>query len=115
MTYIEVILAIILGAAANILIKLSGQDTSTSYSIANFTKLLTNRALLAGIALFVISFPFYTLAIQKLHVNIGFPLITSATFFIIAIASIIVFKHPLTTANILGMLLIIAGLWFVAK
>lgn len=115
MTYLIVALAIILGALANIFIKLGGQGMPSVNSIQSLITIATNRNLLIGILLFIISFPFYTLAIQRLHINIGFPLITSLTFFIIALASFFVFKHPLTTGNLFGILLIIAGLWFVAK
>ncbi|MBI4268509.1 cation transporter [Candidatus Uhrbacteria bacterium] len=110
MPYLSLTIAIIAGALGNILIKIGSKGLSE-----NPLAILSSPLSLLGIAFLVASFPFYSQVLQRLPLSLAFPLVTSATFILVAGASVFVFKEPLTFTHFLGMLLVIAGLFLVAQ
>lgn len=110
MPYFSLAIAILAGTFGNIFIKLGGSGASS-----NPLAILGQPWTLAGVALLTGSFPFYSIVIQKLPLSLAFPLITSTTFVLVILISYFFLKEPLTLVNILGILLLIAGLFLAAQ
>lgn len=115
-TPLVVLIAILAGAIGNTLVKVgSAQVPPFSLEPSVILKLISNPALMGGVFLLVASFPLYAAALQRLPLSTAFPLITSLTFVIAALLSWFFLKESLTLTNILGILLLIASLWLIAK
>lgn len=110
MPYFALAIAILAGTFGNILIKLGSAGASS-----NPLAIVSQPATLAGLALLTGSFPFYSMVIQKLPLSLAFPLVTSTTFVLVVLISYFFLKEPLTIVNILGILLLIAGLFLVSQ
>ena len=114
-TIFLIAISILAGAFGNILIKIGSKNLPTVIDGTIVQKVLTNPSLVVGVLLMAAMFPFYTLALQRMSLSVAFPLITSSTFLVVALISYFFLKEPLTFVNILGILLLIAGLWLVAQ
>lgn len=110
MPLIPLVIAILAGTFGNILMKLGSKNLPESP-----LSILSSPLSLLGIALLAISFPFYSMVIQKLPLSVAFPLVTSSTLVLVVVISYFFLKEPLTFVNIFGILLLIAGLFLVAQ
>lgn len=113
-TFLFTALAILGGAFGNILIKLSAKNIPQGFSFENILKIFTQPLLLFGILLMIGSFPFYSLALQRLPLSVGVPILLIGTFIVVLIASFFFLKEPLTLANWIGIIVLIVGLWLVS-
>jgi multidrug transporter EmrE-like cation transporter len=114
-TAILVIVAIASGAIGNLLIKLSSKGMPETLSLATFGKMATNPMLLLGILFLAGSFPAYSLVLQRLPLSLGFPLVQNLAFVTLLILSYFFLKESLTFVNLLGILLLIVGLFLAAS
>ncbi len=115
-TSLLVIIAILGGAVGNTLIKMgTSQIPALSFEMTTISRAISNPSLVVGLILLLASFPLYTASLQRLPLNVAFPLITSGTFVIAAILSYFFLKESLTLVNIAGIFLLIIGLWLVSK
>jgi|GEM_PF-1009155 len=114
-TFLFVTLAILGGSIGNILIKLSAKNLPQTFSFDTVLKIFTQPLFLLGILLMVGSFPFYSLALQRLPLNVGVPILLIGTFIVVLVASYFFFHEPLTLTNWLGIIVLILGLLLVAQ
>lgn len=111
--YLILIGTILLNAAANILIKAGmRQSPENNFSLWNA---VLNPGVIAGAICFGLSFLLYCYILSKMHLSIAYPIITSACFLLVVFFSYLLFKEKLLLIQIIGFLLIIVGIWFVAK
>ena len=115
-SWIAIIIAVAAGALGNVLIKAGTQKLpAVSWNPSTLGQLLTNPYVLGGILLMVATFPFYSMVLQRMSLAVAFPLMTSAMFILATILSHFIFKDALTGMNILGIFIVILGLWLVAR
>jgi len=110
-TFFLAFIAIASGAVGNLLIKLSSKDIPQTLSLDTFGKIFTSPMLLFGILFLVGSFPVYALVLQRLPVSFGFPLVQNLAFVALLVLSFFFLKEQLTFINLLGILLLIVGLF----
>ena len=67
--------------------------------------------LMGGLVLFGISFLVYLFALSKFQLNIVYPVLVSAGIVLIALASWALFKESLSLLQVLGIILIIFGIF----
>jgi len=113
-TALLVIVAIASGAIGNLLIKLSAKSMPQTLNADALGKIATNPMLLLGILFLVGSFPAYSLVLQRLPLSLGFPLVQNLAFVTLLILSFFFLKESLTFINLLGILLLIVGLFLAA-
>jgi len=113
-TVILVVIAIASGAIGNLLIKLSAKGMPETLSLETFGKMATNPMLLVGILFLAGSFPAYSLVLQRLPLSLGFPLVQNLAFVTLLVLSYFFLKEQLTPLNLLGILLLIVGLFLAA-
>lgn len=113
MSSVILIAAYILFTVSGILLMKIGTGKGLALSLAhgNF-KLEFNVILLCGILCYVISFILYIFLISKYNLSYIVPLTTSIVYILIFIVSLSVFKEAVTVTNIIGFLLVIAGVVF---
>ena len=110
-TFFLAFIAIASGAVGNLLIKLSSKDIPQTLSLDTFGKIFTSPMLLFGILFLVGSFPVYALVLQRLPVSFGFPSVQNLAFVALLVLSFFFLKEQLTFINLLGILLLIVGLF----
>lgn len=114
--YFLLALAIVLNAMANIVLKwaMRGQAGAAGQGTAVIKGLLNNYWAWGGIALFGLAFVLYSVVLTKINLSIAYPVMTSLGLVIISVVSVLFFKEVITNWQMVGLLLIIIGVWLVS-
>ncbi|MGE5422383.1 MAG: DMT family transporter [Ignavibacteriales bacterium] len=114
--YLLLALAIVFNALANIVLKwaMRGQAGVNETGASIIKGLLTNYWAWGGIALFGLAFVLYSVVLTKINLSIAYPVMTSMGLVIISIVSVLTFKEVITSWQLVGLVLIIAGVWLVS-
>ena len=115
MGYLYLALALILNAAANVLLKIGAGQLGPLDAPDLVGRLLTNYHLLAGLALFALNVVFYAAALTRLNLSIAYPVMTAGGVLIVVSVSFFFLKEPLAPAQMLGLLLLVAGILLVTR
>ncbi|MFH0852557.1 MAG: hypothetical protein V1845_03060 [bacterium] len=118
--YVLVAANIIFLAAAELLLKKGmAVQGAMDISFANlwnaFLLIFKNFYILGGLALLVFGFVTWLLTLSRLNLNIIYPITASLNLIAIVIASSVIFKESLNFAQILGVALIIGGIFLLTK
>lgn len=113
MGYIFLILAMSLNAFANIMLKLGSGNLSAFKSLAFFDAIVKNQLFFLGLFCFALNVVFYSLALSKIPLSIGYPVMMGGGLAIIAVVSTTVLKENLTALQGLGLLLLFAGAFLI--
>jgi multidrug transporter EmrE-like cation transporter len=115
-TLLLLLFAILGNASANILIKAGANRIGPTDGLANFIlKAVTSPAIICGAILFVVVLGAYSAVLVKVPLSVAYPLMTSLGFIIVVLASSIFFKESIHPLQVVGMVLILFGLWLVAR
>ncbi len=114
-----VLTGVMLNAAAQLLLKAGSRAiTDVSFSLANTWTLAARMALnppiLGGLALYVISVVFWILALSRVDVSVAYPML-SIGYIVSALAGWLLFSEALSAARVAGIVVIILGVWLVAR
>jgi len=118
--YLFLAISICITVSAQLLIKrgvlsLGDLDFSISNVFNLIPKIAQNIWLLSGLFLFAVSFFLWLFIISRLKLSIAYPISTSLSFCFIILASWFIFKEQLLPIQILGIIIIIVGIFLVAK
>ena len=97
MWYFFLILALLLNAIANILLKISSEKVIKFHSLLD---IITNFTLIMWICLFALNVIFYFFALSKINLSIAYPIMTVWWIIIITLFSSFFFKEQLSTMQI---------------
>ncbi|MDI6817627.1 MAG: SMR family transporter [Actinomycetota bacterium] len=78
-------------------------------------KAAVSPAILLGIAFFGSALIAYSFVLSKINLSIAYPVMTSIGFLIVITASALFFKETITIIQMAGFILILAGVWLVAR
>lgn len=110
MVYLIFLLYVAASALGMVLIKYGGRFSG--FQLGNHTVSLQVHSLFViGILLYVLSFILWIYILQKFQLSFISPVAYGLTFISIAILSIIVFKESMTILQIVGIVLIISGVF----
>ena len=119
---ISLVAALLFIAVMNLLMKAgantleSQQQGGAGMSLLGMVKTaLTNPWILGAMLCGILNFITYTFALKKFSVSTAFPIMISVSCVIIAIGAAVFFSERLNTWQIVGMGLILAGVWMVAS
>lgn len=108
------LLAIILNAVANILIKASAIKQNID-DPSGYLKSFLNPFLISGLASFALALVAYRFVLgHGMKLSIAYPIMTTAGFAIVILASKIFFHEDLNLVQWIGIALLAAGIWLVA-
>jgi len=115
-TILALLVSVITASAAQIFLKkgvLNFTDLELSFSglLKLFTSIFQNKWLFLGSLLFIFSFIFYLFVLSKLQLNLAYPVMVSAGIVLVAIGSWIFFQEQVSQWQILGIFLIIFGIF----
>jgi len=114
--YIILIAAIVFNAVANILIK-AGMNKigKTDNMVILFKKAISQPALLAGIFSFGLALVAYSFVLTKLNLSIAYPVMVSMGLIVVVLASRFLLNESISLLQVFGFVLIISGVWMVAR
>ena len=118
MVYLILAIAIILNAFANILIKIGMNKIGVFESFNAFHLILAmfkSVYVLIGIISFAFALVSYSYVLNKINLSIAYPLMTSIGFILVVSFSIFFLSEKLVPLQILGLFLILTGVWLVAS
>jgi len=115
-TILALLVSVITASTAQIFLKkgvLNFTDLDLSFSglFKLFVSIFQNKWLFLGSLLFIFSFIFYLFVLSKLQLNLAYPVMVSAGIVLVAIGSWIFFQEQISQWQILGIFLIIFGIF----
>jgi multidrug transporter EmrE-like cation transporter len=110
MPWLVLILALLLNAGANILMKLGSMNAKGMTIIQKFT----SWQMLSGLVCFGLALVAYTKALESAELCRAYPIMTSAGFVIIVIFSWLYLKENISLVQWTGLLFLIVGIWLTA-
>lgn len=112
MIYVQLVLAIILNVAGQLLFKRAAMSSAAPDAPAH--KAILSPWFIGGAGSLGASMLLWVLVLRKLPLTLAHP-ITGAVFILVPLASHLLWKEPLPRTRLLGILVIIAGIYFVAQ
>lgn len=117
--YSLIVFGVLLNAAAQLLLKAGMERIGQfAFSVSNIwpigLQVASNPFILAGILFYVISVGVWLLVLSRLDVSIAYPMI-SIGYIVNAVAAYYLFGEDLNFNKMLGILIILFGVYLVAK
>jgi drug/metabolite transporter (DMT)-like permease len=114
-----ILCGVMLNAAAQLLLKAGmTQIGHFEFSLANAVpiglKLMINIPIISGLGLYVMSVAVWLLVLSRVQVSFAYPML-SIGYIVNAVAAYYFFGEPLTSLRMLGIFVIIAGVYLVAQ
>lgn len=114
-----VMVALVLNAAANILLKIgakSARPLPEDSAFLESTLSFLNGPTVLGISLFAVNVLVYRKALEGLNVSIAYPVMASGALVLVTLgaACLPALREKVSITQIVGILLIGAGIWLVA-
>ncbi len=115
-TILALLVSIVTASTAQFFLKkgvLNLTDLELSFSglLKLFISVFQNKWLFLGASLFIFSFVFYLFVLSKLQLNLAYPVMVSAGIVLVAIGSWAFFQEQVSQWQILGIFLIIFGIF----
>lgn len=103
--WLPVVLGILCNSAASVIAK-----TAPPLTLSPLLALLGNLRLMVAIALYGVAFVLYTLALQRLPLNVAHPISTAGAIVLVGLCSALLFDEAFSPAKIAGYGLLIGGI-----
>ena len=119
MIFALILLGVFLNAAAQLMLKAGmSQIGHFEFSVANAMpiglKVMANPPIIAGLSMYVMSVGVWLLVLSRVQVSYAYPML-SIGYIVNALAANYLFGEPLTSIRVLGIFVIIAGVYLVAQ
>lgn len=114
--YLLIIISILLGAFAQIVMKLgSSQAVSDGLSIcAQLLRYFTNLPILMGFLLYTLSAVLWIFAISRVQLSVAYPMV-ALSYVLVVFLSYLFFHEPVSALRILGLGVIVIGVVIIAN
>jgi multidrug transporter EmrE-like cation transporter len=121
---VALVLALLLNAAANLMIKFGMRDIDVELAGAGLLDggvgglvrlLLRHWILLVGLACFATNIVFYSYALQKLPISAAYPIMTTCGFVIVVVVAGFMLQERLSVTQWVGVVAILVGVLLVAR
>jgi multidrug transporter EmrE-like cation transporter len=119
MIFALILLGVLLNAAAQLLLKAGmSQIGHFEFSMANAIpigfKVMASPPIVGGLFLYVVSVGVWLLVLSRVQVSFAYPML-SIGYVVNALAANYLFGEPLTSLRMLGIFIIITGVYLVAQ
>jgi len=119
MIFALILLGVLLNAGAQLLLKAGmSQIGHFDFTLANALpigfKVMANPPIVSGLFLYVISVGVWLLVLSRVQVSFAYPML-SIGYVVNALAANYLFGEPLTSVRMLGIFIIISGVYLVAQ
>ncbi len=114
MKYLLLTASLILVVVGQLLLKKGVLSTTLSPNLTSIFKTIFTPYIFSGLATYGLSAVIWLFVLQKFPLSIAYPTL-SLTYVLIVILSFFVFNEPITYTKVVGMILIIFGVYFLFK
>lgn len=119
MIFALILCGVLLNTGAQLLLKAGmGQIGHFEFSLANALpigmKVMVNPPIVTGLFMYVLSVGVWLLVLSRVQVSFAYPML-SIGYVVNAVAAYYFFGEPLTSMRVLGIFIIIAGVYLVAQ
>lgn len=115
MGYAFLAVALVFNACANMLIKTGAADFASLRTAGLAHAVFANYALMGGLVLFALNVVFYALALSRIPLSVGYPVMTAGGLLIITAFSALYLRESVGMLQMFGILLLIIGIVFVVQ
>jgi multidrug transporter EmrE-like cation transporter len=115
MKYLFLIAALSLNALANVLLKAGAMQFAARPEPNLLLRLVASPQLLLALALFALNVVFYAAALTRLNLSVAYPIMMAGGMIAVVLASVAWLEEPVSTAQILGLALLVAGIVLVSQ
>lgn len=119
MMLVLILSGVLLNSTAQLLLKtgmlqIGHFEFSISNAIPIALKVIVNLPIIAGLTCYVLSVGFWLLVLSRIPVSVAYPML-SIGYIVNALAAHFLFAEPLTSVKVLGIFVIITGVYIVAQ
>ena len=114
MSYLFLALAFLCNAAANVLLKLAALGDFSFGTLLKGQFTIATGYAAAAVVLFGLNLCFYLVALERIPLSIGYPVMVGMTFFITIGASVFLGER-IQLIHAIGMALILSGIFLIAR
>lgn len=119
MIFALILLGVLLNAAAQLFLKAGmSQIGHFEFTLANAlpigVKVIGNFPIITGLFMYVVSVGVWLLVLSRVQVSFAYPML-SIGYIVNAVAAYYLFGEPLTSLRMLGIFIIIGGVYLVAQ
>lgn len=119
MIFALILLGVLLNAAAQLMLKAGmGQIGHFEFSAANVVpismKVMANIPIISGLTMYVFSVVVWLMVLSRVQVSYAYPML-SIGYVVNAVAAYYLFGEPLSSIRVLGIFIIITGVYLVAQ
>lgn len=114
MGYVLLGIALVLNATANVALKLGSTQFAAWHDVGVVRAVLGNYALMAGVVLFACNVVFYALALSRIPLSVGYPIMVGGALIIVVLISVLYLRESVTLVQMLGLCLLVAGMVLVS-
>jgi multidrug transporter EmrE-like cation transporter len=108
--------AIICNSSANIFLKAGMLRIEQGGTLVQtITRAARQPLVWVGVTSFALALMFYSVVLSKINLSIAYPLMVSLGLIIVILASYFFLTESISIVQIVGFILIIAGVWLVSK
>lgn len=107
--WIALLIALVLNAAANALLKAGSASVRGDLSAATLLQMAANPYLVGGVILFALNVLCYVVALSKLPLSMAYPVMVIGGLLIVTSVSVLVFGESLSNIQAAGLALVVFG------
>ncbi|MGA7178218.1 MAG: EamA family transporter [Thiobacillaceae bacterium] len=110
MPYVLLVVAMVLNALANMLLKAGAASLGGPWNAQVLQRLWGNPYLLLGLLLFAINVVFYVAALTRLNLSVAYPVMVAGGLVVVVLGSILWLRETVTPLQWAGIALLVAGI-----
>ena len=110
MAYALLVMALLLNAFANTLLKMGASQLRDTADASLLLRLLGNPSLLLGLLLFVINVVCYVAALSQLKLSVAYPIMASGSLLVVVLSSAFWLGEAVTLLQWSGIALLLIGI-----
>jgi multidrug transporter EmrE-like cation transporter len=109
MKWVILVVGIAANGSASVLVKLAMMPPRKFPRLSDPMGALSNWPFWLGLVLYGLAFLLYAASLARLPLNVAHPVLTAGTVATVALCSYMIFRESFDWTNIVGILLVIAG------
>lgn len=113
--FILILFSAAANASLNILLKTILKKAPSASFLDTALLLARNPLVWLGGLLFVASFGFYSMALQKVNLTTAYPFLVSTVTLVITSVSLLFLGESLTLAKTAGIIFLLSGVWLIVR
>lgn len=112
MKYLLLAVSMLLSVTGQLLLKKGVISSSLSFELIPILRTIFSPFIILGLSSYALSAIFWLFVLQRFQLSVAYPAL-SLTYILIVLLGFFFFKEPVTTAKILGVILVVSGVFLI--